>query len=612
MNGDVVARVPWPEQVLSMGRMVARMHGGVEAADPELAAWAAVLYAHLLEGRVYLELDAPFAGLEFPPLPVRNVDAEHAPDWLAVAPTGSGEKPLVLSGRRLWFARYYDFDERLRAALSPRRHGAPIPLDEERLISDLRFWFSENLAAGDHGQPLAAAHLIDRRFGLLTGGPGTGKTTSLARLLLIRFRQCDPQQQDPVYLVAPTGKAASRLRQSLTNAAAGLRVIAGSNPEWLPWVSYLDPADPNCRILTMTLHKALAARGVRREGQGPFRHDRSHPLAASMVVVDEVSMVDLALMTRLVEAIPDAAPLLLVGDAEQLKSVEAGPVLAQWAAESAPLTSERRAMLARRLGLTADQFDPEPVRGDHHVRLTRNYRFGADSDIARFAAAVNAGDADAALSLLREAPSDDAPLVWLPLPDDGFLQPARARTIILGRHGYGPLRELLAEGGAEQTEAVAAFERFRVLCAIRGGPDGAERWNERLQAWMVDRPGAAYPRAVLVTANDPVSGLSNGDSGLVLAGRETGEAPRFYTGERSWPAALLPAHEPGWAMTIHKSQGSETETALIVLPREGGEGLLSRRLLYTAVTRARRRVILLASASALRLAIQGEREDAGG
>jgi exodeoxyribonuclease V alpha subunit len=506
----------------------------------------------------------------------------------------------------LWFARYYQFNHGLRALIDQRRGRPPSAMDERQVHDDLNVLFRSSDTSGeDQGQLLAAASLVDLPFGLLTGGPGTGKTTSLAKLLLLWLRQEKPGTGAPILLCAPTGKATSRLRQSLTSAVERLRRTLGSDPTFAPLLDLLNPASERCRVETQTIHRALGVRQSRREGQGPFWRGRDNRLQRALVVVDEVSMVDLALMSRLVDAVPDDTPLWLVGDVNQLESVEAGFALPEMTGVQQPLSPERARLVCTRAGLDPRAPLPANVCARDHVHLTHVHRHEKGALVGELAQMVNEGRADDFVATIRSAEAGLRGVVWINQKEDGRSGPSAGtvREVMMGPDGYGPLADLLNSGmPADAGEAVKAFDRFRVLCAVRKGPDGVERWNERLQQWVVGVPQAGRARAVMLIVNDPVSGLCNGDTGLLMPG-ETGL--RLHTSEGSSVlASQLPACEPGWAITIHKSQGSEFDAVAIVLPRQGGMALSNRRLLYTALTRARRKVFILANERALRTAIE--------
>ncbi len=587
-------------QAYALGQTIAAAHG--KAGDSELARWAGLLSAHLLEGRVYLNIKSPFEGLEVIDESMKLPDP--VPDWLEVVVDrmpASGAQPIVMAGDYLWLARYYDFNCGLRMLLNQRRERKPALLNESQLKADLKVLFpdDENTNA-NQGQLLAAANLVDLPFGLLTGGPGTGKTTSLAKLLLLWLRQKEPGELEPILLCAPTGKAAARLRQSLGSAIRKLSETLGENQDFAFLLPLLNPDSESCLVKTQTIHSALGMRSARREGMGPFWRGKANRLRVSMVIVDEVSMVDLALMKRLVDAVPDEAPLYFVGDIDQLESVEAGSVLPEITRGKQSVPEVRLELTCRRAGVDAKQIGPGILNALDHVHLTYVHRYAKGSLIGELAKAVNEGRATDFMALLQSAEARDQGLSWVNLAEPcSFLH-----EIMTGPAGYGALAKLLTPMAQQDAMAVVtAFEQFRVLCAIRKGPDGVERWNERLQQWVVGSTQVRFvPRAVMITANDPGSGLCNGDSGMVLP---DGDILRFYSSDgKQMLASQLPAFEPGWAITIHKSQGSEYESVAIVLPRKGGTRLIKRRLLYTGLTRARKKVVIVATEKALREAIE--------
>ncbi|MEI7436433.1 MAG: AAA family ATPase [bacterium] len=604
-----------------LGRTIAAVHG--QSSDSGLALWATLLCAHLQDGRVYLDINNPFAGLEVINIALPLLDPP--PDWLEVVTAGqpvSGGKPVVQSDNRLWLARYYHFNNQLQSLIADRRESTSLrSMDEIKLRTDLQALFPPDSAKQEEylGQLLAAASLVDLPFGLLTGGPGTGKTTSLTKLLLLWLRQVDaPASLAPILLLAPTGKAAARLRQSMSNAINKLRSDLSGDATWIPLLDWLDPntegiqqtegrvgqPDPSrvlCMIKTQTIHKALSVRALRREGQGPFWQDANNPLQASIVIVDEVSMVDLALMTRLVEAVPATTPLLFVGDTEQLESVEAGFVLPEIAAVHGTMSAQRLQLIATRTGITALQPGSTNLPCKDHAHLTFAHRYKDAPLIGELAQAINSGNVDGFIRIMKSAEAEAQGIQWFKLPEGGRNLPPGLdlRNALMGPAGYGKLTEILKNGAAPDPQAaVTAFDNFRVLCAIRKGPDGLEQWNKRLQQWITGSDQGNVAKAVMITTNDPVTGLCNGDTGLLLP---TGSSMIFHSSDRlQMPASRLPATEPAWAITIHKSQGSEYDAVAVVLPREGGERLLQRRLLYTAVTRAKKQVFILATEKALR------------
>lgn len=591
-------RYTFPADAVAFGEVLARNFCPADA-PADCAPWAALSYWHLQQGRVQFDPADPFKGLDVTPVSLPPLDP--APAWLQTEDDApSFALPLVRrADGHLWLTRYHAFDQQLRAHVTQRRQQPYQAIDPDRLRCALQQLFPDAPdTAADHGQRLAAAALVDVPFGLLTGGPGTGKTTSLAKLLLAHLWSGPPlagATPPPVLMLAPTGKAAQRLRTGLRRAVARLRTQLSATPDLVSALDRLDPDRPDtCIVKNQTLHKALVPRRQRKVGEGPFRHDTDHPLAASLVIVDEVSMVDLALMTRLIAAIPLNVPLLWVGDAEQLESVEAGTVLSDIVQTRHPADANRQTVVMARSGLPAEAQAAHWPQADH-VRLTHNYRFGHDSVIGALARSVRHDDPDRFLAHVQQAAAQ-AEIEWIPLPEQGGQCPARAYEALCA--GYRDVQQLIqSTPDPDPVAAVAAFDRFRVLCATRHGSDGVVAWNQRLAHGLFgEKPPV---QALLITTNDPSTGWYNGDTGLVLPAAD-GEA-LFHAGDGrpGWPATLLPGHEPGWAMTIHKSQGSEYDHVAIVLPRRGAAQLLTRRLLYTALTRARQKITLLATATAL-------------
>jgi exodeoxyribonuclease V alpha subunit len=407
---------------------------------------------------------------------------------------------------------------------------------------------------------------------VLAGGPGTGKTTTVARLLTLLHEQPGPSPR--VALAAPTGKAAARLQEAV---AAEL------------------PAELRSRTPdAATLHRMLGWRPG-----GRFRYGRSQRLPFDVVVVDETSMVSLTLMARLLEAVRPQARIVLVGDPDQLASVEAGAVLGDLArAPGRPEPSLDAALEA--VGVPGGLVGGSVINGV--VTLRHVWRFGGA--IAEFARAVQAGDADTAVALLRGGHPD------LAFVDDG------------GDPGTGGVRADVVAAGRELTKAalrgdvstaLAALERHRVLCAHRRGPFGVTRWSAEIERWLRSDLGAALPdtsagpwypgRPVLVTANDYDVGLFNGDTGVAVALPEGLRVAFSRGGEPTLhPPARLSEVATVHAMTVHRGQGSQFRRVTVVLP-PAESPLLTRELLYTAVTRAAEFVRVVGTEEAVRAAV---------
>ncbi|THF56898.1 exodeoxyribonuclease V subunit alpha [Pseudothauera rhizosphaerae] len=489
--------------------------------------------------------------------------------------------PLVLDGAgRLYLRRHYDLEGRLAAALRARTARAAGEGDPQALGALLADFFPPRADGRPDWQKLAVALALLRRLTVISGGPGTGKTTTVAALLgcLLSLR-ADLR----IALAAPTGKAAARMLEALRARSERL------------------PADLRARLPqeAWTVHRLL---GVTPQA-GRFRLHAGNPLPFDVVVVDEASMLDLALAARLVDAVPPAARLILLGDKDQLAAVEAGAVFAELSAGSR-FSDECAAALEDLAGhRPADAGEPAALP-DSVVWLRESHRFAAGSGIGRLAAGINGGEAAALLAWLREAA--DPALGWL---EDAGRAPA-AEVLARCEAGYGAYADALRHGGNDPAAAFAAFDRFRVLAAVHDGPRGVRALNARLAEWLrgalahAADPGAGaewYPgRPVIVLRNDYLLGLFNGDVGLTLAdadGRLQVWFPAAGGGFRALSPVRLPAVDTAFALTVHKAQGSEFEEVLMVLP-DAESPVLTRELLYTGVTRAARRVALAGSAAA--------------
>ncbi len=453
--------------------------------------------------------------------------------------------PLVWDGRRLYLRRYFEYERRVAADLLARS-AAPETLDaadEARL--------AEGFA--DAGQRAAARIALTHRLALISGGPGTGKTHTLARIIGL-LQEADPDLR--IALAAPTGKAAARMGEALLAAGVEVKGDGGG---------------------ARTVHRLL---GVRADGSG-FHHHRERPLAVDVLVVDEASMIDLSLMAHLLDALPETARLILLGDRDQLAAVEAGAVF-------------------------ADLCD-SPRLASCVAPLTTSFRFGADSGIGRLAERLRAGDAAGALALLQAGQGD---LAWA--AHGAAIQGDTRALIDAARAGYRDFRQGVAAGLAPQ-ELFARFDRFRVLCAHR---QEAAAINRALGSASM-RPAAGTP--LMVLRNDPLLRVFNGDIGLVLPDPADGQLKCCVPGDtgnagNAWrwiPLQRLPEWEPAWAMTVHKSQGSEFGEVLLALP-DSVSPVVTRELVYTGVTRAKGRVTLRGDAAALSAAIRRRAERMSG
>ena len=544
-------------------------------------------------GEVEEEVD--FDDLPWPD-PALWVSRLGASPLVAAGADGPDDRPLRLVGSALYLDRYWRDEGAVAADLLCRASAARPDVDEGVLAAGLRRLFPDD-ATGE--QRWAAAAAVLRRFTVVAGGPGTGKTTTVARVLALLDEQAEAAGQRPplVALGAPTGKAAARLAEAV-RAEAGRMEVAGPVRQRL------------AALEASTLHRLL----VRHPGNASrFRHNRHNRLPHDVVVVDETSMVSLWLMARLAEAVRPDARLILVGDPQQLASVEAGAVLGDVVGPAAGLMRMHppaAAELARATGVELPTAPPpgrETAIGDGIVVLRANHRFrGA---LAELAGAIQNGDGDGAVAALA---AGDAAVQWLAADvTTPGTDPAAGLEVVRAAvcAAAVPLVESARAGDA--AAALAALGRFRLLCAHRRGPAGVGTWNPRVEEWLAaeiegfSSDGSWYAgRPVIVTANDYSLRLFNGDTGVVVARGDAGIGVAF---ERAGslvtvsPSRLSDV-DTVFAMTVHKAQGSEFDEVAVLLP-DAGSRILTRELLYTAVTRARHRVTLVGTEEAVRAAV---------
>ncbi len=510
-------------------------------------------------------------------------------DWLkAVQASPLAGGPLHVEGDRLWLDRYWRQEVLVASTLLDRAADPPV-VDAAVLAASLaRLWPGSD----PEDQRFAAAVCALSRVSVLGGGPGTGKTTTVARLL-VALRDVDGPAR--VALAAPTGKAAARLLEAVTSASAGLTPAEQA---------YLGA------MTSSTLHRLL---GVRR-GSARFWHHAGNRLPHDVVVVDESSMVSLTMFARLLAALRPSARLVLVGDPDQLASVEAGAVLSDLVAPA--VAGLRTGAFAAALSLAVPQ-DPvdssAPDTPAARVRdgvalLRRIRRYDEGGAIASLAAAIRAGDAPAALAVLRsgqpgvrfEEVADEAPVT----------SPALRKAVV------EQARQVLGHAGAgEAAEALRALEAHRLLCAHRRGLRGVSHWSQVVQGWLVHDLGIAPRRdgryvglPLLVTANDYDNGLWNGDTGVIVQDGQDSAAwvAAFGTGgpdPKVVPLGRLAEVQPLYAMTVHRGQGSQFEAVTVLLP-PATSPLGTRETLYTAVTRAMNEVRVIGSAAAVEAAVR--------
>ncbi len=525
--------------------------------------------------------ESAWTGLPAPPLD----------EWLAALRESGivgapGERqPLILDAAgRLYLAKYHDFERAIAAGLAQCLRFRD-DVDATALRPLLARYFP-GADPGD-GQQLAAALAVLRGLAVVSGGPGTGKTHTVARLLALLIEQA-PGRMLRIRLAAPTGKAAARLAESLQATVAQLRAD--------PATAATADAIPT---EAATLHRLLGY-----GAGGGFRHGPDNPLPVDVLVVDEASMVDVPLMARLLAATPPAARLVLLGDRDQLASVEAGSALGDICNHGAPTAwSDDLVARLRALGLTPPPAADGARRGpmaDSLAVLTESRRFAAGSGVGALARATNADDAGAAFAVLESGGA----VAWRPVAAEALADAVAAEV----QASLAAYRET-----ADPVEAMRRFGAFRLLCAVREGPWGVVALNALAERALA-RLGLVAPdtehyagRPVLVTQNDYALGLYNGDVGLLLPDTDAGGALRACFAAaggrvRRVLPARLPAHETCFAMTVHKSQGSEFDRVVVVLP-DHDSPVLTRELVYTAVTRARHAVAIWGSREVLATSI---------
>lgn len=525
-----------------------------------------------------------WAAASGPGLSPENLKAALESTPLAALPGDPGSSPLVFEdGRRLYLNRYFRYETILARAVSELA-GRCYALDprEIKAVKKLLPLFFPGDEKCDY-QRVAACTALLKGLCIVSGGPGTGKTRTVAAILSALIAAFGDIS---VAVAAPTGKAAARLKEAIDSAVGALAI---------PEKMQLKAQE------AFTIHRLLGA-----DSRGRFRHGSRAPLPFRAVAIDEASMVDLPLMTRLVSSLAPDARLILLGDKDQLTSVEAGNVLSDiCSCAEGRLFSPEHAEAVREI--SGDRLPAAPGKtlplGDCVIELKKNYRFSNRSGIADLADAICRGRGEKALEVLADRARGQARLIT---PED---RPLSSLISLKAEHHYLPCLRASGPG-----RALTRLQNFRILCAHREGPAGTKTLNRSVSRHLTkdikDRHSRFFRgQPLIILRNSYRYSIFNGDICIVWPGKGQGKNLEAWFEDRGnavrpLPLSILPEHETAFAITVHKSQGSEFDHVLLVLPHEDSP-LLTRELLYTAVTRARKSVEIWGPAAALKKAVAG-------
>jgi exodeoxyribonuclease V alpha subunit len=562
-------------------RFIGRLDGTNDA--PLLLA-ASLVSRYRGEGHICIDLEE-LAGKRIEPEESEALTCPPLKAWMktlgksSVVGSPGDVKPLILDGARLYLFRYWDYETRLADTLKNMANARIETFDEPQLKKSFDRIFPRTDGDGKKEtdwQEVAAFSSLRNRLCVISGGPGTGKTFTVAKILALLIEQSGNDTLN-IALTAPTGKAAARLQEAIKESKATLNcsdAVKAAIPEE-----------------ASTLHRLL-----KTIPYSPyFRFNEDNPLPYDVVIIDEASMVDLALFSKLTQALRPQSRLILLGDKDQLASVEAGSVLGDICDTgnvhrfSPSFVDACQRVTEENVAENASGATSENI-SDCIVQLTRSYRFHETSGIHAVGRAVNAGEADNTLHLIKKESYSD--IFWknLPMPDEllRYLE-----DWITGRY------DVYLKAG-DPVEAFDLFSRSRILAALREGPYGVHNLNfliERImqKKGLIERSGRWYPgRPVMITQNDYNLRLFNGDVGIAMQTQGSdGELRVFFSGAegslRSFPPLRLPDHETVYAMTVHKSQGSEFDEVLFITP-DRDTRVMTRELIYTAITRAKKKI----------------------
>ena len=512
--------------------------------------------------------------------------------------------PLILDRKnRLYLYRYWDYEKKLSQSIIHRYREDIRDLDMVRLTDGLNRLFPQNQDNEVNRQMVAAYIAAIKRFCIISGGPGTGKTFTMAKILALLL-ELSGKKRLKILLAAPTGKAAARIAESIEDAKKKLN----SRPDIIAAI----PSE------AYTIHRMLKT----IPGSPYFHHTHENPLDADVVVVDEASMIDLALMSKLLWAVPFDARLILIGDKDQLASVETGFVLGDICdrenvhAFSGCFCKKFEAVTQQKMDLPVKEYKDKAGLYDCMVVLKKNYRFTGSSGIGELSRAVNRGETHKVLGLMKNNPDQ---IFWKKISQPHDLLRFLGKRVIKGYSDY-----LKTD---DPYRALELFKRFKILCAVKIGPIGVNAVN-RLAEQVLTREGLIAPdrsstnlwykgRPVLITRNDYGLKLFNGDMGITLPapGSNGKDLYVYFSGDsgelRRFLPYRLPEHETVYAMTVHKSQGSEFDHVLLILP-DRDYPVLTRELLYTGITRTRKTVSIWATEDVLKTTISRKIERTSG
>jgi exodeoxyribonuclease V alpha subunit len=533
--------------------------------DPLIVLTAGLLSDAVSQGHVCLNLNqVGEQGSE-----LDTVLPETVSDWMGrleqshlISKPGEISPMVLTASGQVYLYRYWH-DEQLVDKLIQRRLQTIPMVDVDGLKDAFSDWPSSQV--GIDWQKIAVMMALSRQLSVISGGPGTGKTTIVLRLLQLLLQQ---DKSVRIALAAPTGKAAARLQQAISEQGA------------LP-------------VEAKTIHRLLGMTADNDKG----RYHADKPLPVDVLIVDEASMIDISLMATIMKALPRQARLVLLGDSDQLSSIESGAVLANLCREGVAFSPEFCERVSLVTGIELQhQPDANAESGmmDSVVMLQDSYRFDQDSDIARLALAVKTGDDEGVIGCLLNG----VDVVWHQQFDSMTIQ---HHVVAL----YSPFFDAVKRREPAEV-CLALFDQSRVLCALKQGPESVDSVNTWVERGLIKHGWRTqhhfyHGRPIMVTQNDYRHGLFNGDTGLILYDDKGQLSACFLEqdGVRWLPLNRLPAHETAYAMTVHKSQGSEFDAVCIVLPDQTSP-VLNRALLYTAMTRAKLKVSLVASESIIR------------